>query len=151
PRPHFLFYIYVVHPYLHSFPTRRSSDLPSWLVLLSCCVASCIRSENCAFSNSSNSVFNSSALLARNSLAFMVTPTDAARKRSQTEALRQQAEKLRVRVFRSRHPFHTKPYRAESRQPNIPGFPCPAPAEPEPAWSQSAYPGRPEARSDHHA
>src|SRR5690606_41944326 len=85
PRPHFLFYIYVVHPYLHSFPTRRSSDLPSWLVLLSCCVASCIRSENCAFSNSSNSVFNSSALLARNSLAFMVTPTDAARTRSRTD------------------------------------------------------------------
>src|SRR5574340_167497 len=44
----------------------------NWLVLESCCVAFCMRRENCAFSNDASSCCNSSADFALNSLAFMV-------------------------------------------------------------------------------
>src|SRR5689334_19787800 len=45
-----------------------------WLVLVSCCVASCMRSPNCAFSRSVSSFESSSLFLARSSLDFMAYP-----------------------------------------------------------------------------
>ena len=52
----------------------RGAPSSIWLVLVSCCVAICMRRPNCALSSSLSSLFSSSPFLARSSLGFHALP-----------------------------------------------------------------------------
>src|SRR5216117_2684978 len=65
----------------------------NWLVLVSCWVASCMRSPNCARSRPSSSFCSSSPLLPRSSVGSMSTPACAARPWCGTAASPQRARR----------------------------------------------------------
>src|SRR5512132_34491 len=127
---------------------RRTSF--SFDVLVSCCVARCMRRPNCSFNSASSSVCSSAALLPASAvfvsvrfIAFSVNRRrGGARTSCAAAAWPRQARTLLARAPPRRRPFRRAPCPAGSRKRSTPGCPCRCPSALRRASSRPACPER---------
>ena len=119
----------------------------SWLVLVSCCVAFCMRRPNCAFSRSSQLLLQLLAVSCRAvrslSWSFSYCAEHALHERGAERQLgRGEAERLARECFG--HAVHLVEHlaRLDLGTRSTPGCPCRCPCAPRPASARSACPGR---------